>query len=67
MDKKLLNQTLQKLFSGGSGDEERHVLQSQLPYWVEDINNKSIHDLQLSKKWVSSVIICDKPNFDVKS
>ena len=26
VDKKLLNQTLQKLFGGGSGREERHVL-----------------------------------------
>ena len=32
MNKKPLNQTLQKLFGSGNGDEERHVLQSPLPY-----------------------------------
>ena len=32
VDKKLSNQTLQKLFGGGSGGEERHVLITILPY-----------------------------------
>ena len=32
MAKKLLNRTLQKLVGGGSGGEERHVLQNSLPY-----------------------------------
>ena len=31
VDNKLLNQTLQELFGGGSEGEERHVLQSSLP------------------------------------
>ena len=31
VDKKLLNQTFQELFGGGSGGEEKHVLQSPLP------------------------------------
>ena len=32
VDKKLLNGTSQKLVGNGSGGEERHVLQSPLPY-----------------------------------
>ena len=31
VDKKLLNQTFQELFGGGSGGEEKHVLQIPLP------------------------------------
>ena len=32
-----------------------------------DINNKSIQDLEFSKMCVDSVIISDKPNFEVRS
>ena len=32
VNKKLLKQTFQKLVGGGNGGEERHVLQSPLPY-----------------------------------
>ena len=35
MDKELLNKTLQKLFDGGSDGEERHLIQSSSPYYVE--------------------------------
>ena len=32
-----------------------------------DVNNKSIQVLEFSKMCVGSVIICDKPNFEVRS
>ena len=32
VDKKPLNQTIQNLFSGSNDCEEKHVLQSPLPY-----------------------------------
>ena len=32
VDKKYFNQTFIKLFGGGNGGEERHVLQSPLPH-----------------------------------
>ena len=32
-----------------------------------DINNKSIQDLEFSKMCVDSVIICNEPNFEVRS
>ena len=67
VNKNLLKQTLQKLVGGDSEGEERH-LHSKVHYHISwDKNNKSIQDLEFSKMCVGSVIICDEPNFEVRS
>ena len=59
-----LNKTLQTLFGGGSGSDERHALQSPE---VLRSDNKSLQGLDFSRMWAGSVIICDKLNFEVRS
>ena len=62
VDKKLLNQTLQKLFGGGSGWWRQTCTPESITIIGWDVNSQSIQDFEFSKMWVGSVIIWDKRN-----
>ena len=65
MAKKLLNRTLQKLVGGGSGGEKG--MYSRIHYHIRlEVNNKSIQNLEFSKMFVGSLIICNKPTLKLE-